>query len=155
MLWHDQVIEKEKQGGAVTEEEPEFGSNPVSDAPPPESKGGAASDVSMVDEGLTQCDLHVMVEEEQEEDMETSIPPDPIVHEPPKESLMLQGSETEDGPPDDQNSQTSKDSTDMNPHQDLDIDEEELLGPVTDVSVPGGHLDDLIALVVHSEEENL
>ena len=34
ILWHDQVIEEEKQGGAVTEEEPEFGSNPNSDAPP-------------------------------------------------------------------------------------------------------------------------
>ena len=34
MLWHDQVIEEEKQGGAVSEEEPKFGSNPDSDAPP-------------------------------------------------------------------------------------------------------------------------
>ena len=34
MLWHDQMIEDEKQGGAVTEEEPEFGSSPNSDAPP-------------------------------------------------------------------------------------------------------------------------
>ena len=33
MLWHDQVIEEEKQGGAVTKEEPKFGSNPDSDTP--------------------------------------------------------------------------------------------------------------------------
>ena len=50
---------------------------------------------------------------------------------------MLQGSETEDGLPDDQYSQTSEDSADENPPWDLDIDEEELLGSVTDVSVPG------------------
>ena len=68
---------------------------------------------------------------------------------------MLQGSETEDGPPDDQNSQTSEDSMDMNPPQDSDIDKEELLGPVTDISVPGGHLDDSIALVIPPEEDNL
>ena len=65
------------------------------------SKGGAASDVLMVDDGLTQNDLDVMVEEEQEEDMETGVPPDPPVSVPPKESPMIQGSETEDGPPDD------------------------------------------------------
>ena len=34
MSWHDQVIEEEKQGGVVTEEEPEFGSSPDSDTPP-------------------------------------------------------------------------------------------------------------------------
>ena len=61
---------------------------------------------------------------------------------------MLQGSKTENGPLDDQYSQTSEVSTDVNPPQDLDIDKEELLGPVTDISVPGGHLDDSIALVI-------
>ena len=40
MSWHDQVIEEEKQGGAVTEEEPKFGGNPDSDAPPLGSEGG-------------------------------------------------------------------------------------------------------------------
>ena len=87
--------------------------------------------------------------------METSVSPDPIVPKPPKESPMLQGSETEDGPPDDWNSQTSEDSMDMNPPQDSDIDEEELLGPATDVSVPGGHSDDSITLVIPPEEDNL
>ena len=64
MSWHDQVIEEEKQGGAVTKEEPKFGSNPDSDAPPPGSEGGAVSDVSMADDGFTQHDSDVMVEEE-------------------------------------------------------------------------------------------
>ena len=64
LSWHDQVIEEEKQGGAVTEEKPEFGSNPNSDAPPTGSEGGAASDVLMVDNGLTQHELDIVVEEE-------------------------------------------------------------------------------------------
>ena len=68
---------------------------------------------------------------------------------------MVQGSEIEDGPLDDQYSQTSEDSADVNPPQDSDIDKEELLGPVTDISVPGGHLDDSIALVICPEEDNL
>ena len=33
------------------------------------------------------------------------------------------------------------------PH-DLDLDEDELLGMVTNVSVPGGHLDNSITLVI-------
>ena len=36
----------------------------------------------------------------------------------------------------------------MNPPWDSDIDEEELLGPVTDISVPRGHSDDSVALVI-------
>ena len=64
MLWHDQVIEEERLGDAVTEEEPEFGSNLNSDAPPPGSEGGTTSDISMVDDGLTQHNSDVVVEEE-------------------------------------------------------------------------------------------
>ena len=93
MWWQDQVIEEEKQGSAVTEEESKFGSNPGSDAPPLGSKGGAVSHVSMADDGLTQHDSDVMVEE-WEEDMETGTPLSPTVPTPPKESPMLQGSET-------------------------------------------------------------
>ena len=103
----------------------------------------------MVDDGLTQHDSDIMVE-----DMETGMLPSPTVPILPKESPMLQGSETEDGPLDDQNSQTSEDSMDMIPPQDLNIDVE-LLGPVTDVSVPGGYSDDSIALVIPPEEDNL
>ena len=87
--------------------------------------------------------------------MKTGMPPNPIVPIPSEESPMLQGSKIEDGPLDDWYSQMSEDSTDMNPPWDLDIDEEELLGPVTDISVPGGHSDDLITLVVPPEEDNL
>ena len=64
MSWHDQVIEEIEQGGAVMEEEPEFGSNLNSDAPLLGSEGGTTSDVWMVDDGLTQCDSDIVVEEE-------------------------------------------------------------------------------------------
>ena len=64
MSWHDQVIEEEKQGGAVMEEEPEFGSSLDSDTSPPGCEGGTASDVLMVDNGLTQHDSDIVVEEE-------------------------------------------------------------------------------------------
>ena len=87
--------------------------------------------------------------------METGMLPSPTVPILPKESPMLQGSKTEDGPLNDQCSQTSEDSMDVNPPWDSDIDEEELLGPVTDISVTGGHLDDSITLVVPPEEDNL
>ena len=52
------MIEEEKQGGAVTKEEPKFGT------PPLRSKGGAVSKFSMADDGLTQHNSDVMVEEE-------------------------------------------------------------------------------------------
>ena len=68
---------------------------------------------------------------------------------------MLQGSETEDGPLDDRDSQSSEDSTDENPPQNLDVDKDELLGPATDVSIPGGHSDDSVTLVIPPGEDNL
>ena len=98
MSWHDQVVEEEWQGGMVSEEEPRFGSGLNPDAPPPGSEGGATSDVSMADDGLTQHDLDVVVEEEWEEDMETGMPPSPRVPTPPEESPMLQGSKAGDTP---------------------------------------------------------
>ena len=48
---------------------------------------------------------------------------------------MQEGFEARD--PDDQCSQMSKESTDQNPPHDSDLDEDELLGTVTDLSVPG------------------
>ena len=49
-------------------------SNPEPDVPPPALEEGNASNVSMVNDGLTQHDSDVMVEEEREEDMETGAP---------------------------------------------------------------------------------
>ena len=52
-------------------------------------------------------------------------------------------------------SHASEESTDQNPPHDLDLDEDELLGLVTDVSVPGGHSDDSVALVVSPKDDDL
>ena len=123
--------------------------------PPPESEGGNASDVSMNDNGLTQHDSDVMIGEEREEEMETGAPASPTAPIPHEESPMQQGSKAKDDPQDDQLSQTSKETMDKNPPQNSNLNEEGLLGPVTDISVPGGHSDDLITLSVLPEEDNL
>ena len=96
-----------------------------------------------------------MVEEEREVDMETGVPASPTAPMPPEESPMQQGSEARDVVQDDQLSQTSEESTDQNPPHNSDLNEEELLGPVTDISVPGGHLDDSIALIIPLGEYDL
>ena len=44
---------------------------------------------------------------------------------------------------------------DQNPPHDWDLDEDELLGPATDVSIPGGHSDDSVALVVSPKDDDL
>ena len=96
-----------------------------------------------------------MVEEEREEDMETGAPASPTSPVPLKESPMQQGSKAGDAVQDDQLSQISEDSTDQNPPNNSDLNEEELLGLVTDISVPRGYSDDSITLIVPMEEDNL
>ena len=115
--------------------------------PPPAVEGGSTSDVSMINDSLTQHDLDVMVEEEREEHMETGAPASPTAPTLPEESPMQQGSEAGDTVWDDQLSQMSGESTDQNPPHDLDL-LGELLGMITDTSVPGGHSDDSITLIV-------
>ena len=78
----------------------------------------------------------------------TLLPPMPL-----KEKSMLEDFEARD--PDDHCSHMSEESTDQNPPHDSNPDEDELLGPVTDISVPGGHSDDSIALVVSPGEDDL
>ena len=68
---------------------------------------------------------------------------------------MQEGSEAGYTVWDDQFSQMSEESTDQNPPHDLDLNEDELQGMVTDISVPGGHLDDSITLVIPPGEDNL
>ena len=41
------------------------------------------------------------------------------------------------------------------PALDSDVDEDELLGAIADVSIPGGHLDDSVALAVPPGEDIL
>ena len=52
-------------------------------------------------------------------------------------------------------SQMSEESTNQNPPHDSDPDEDKLLGLPTDVSIPGGHSDDSIALIVSPGEDDL
>ena len=68
---------------------------------------------------------------------------------------MQEGSEAGDTVWDDQFSQMSKESTDQNPPHDSDLNEDKLLGMVTDVSIPGGHLDNSITLIIPPGEDNL
>ena len=149
MSWEDQVQEEEEQkwDGSVME------SSPEPDVPPPALEEGNASDVSMVNDNLIQHDLDVMVEEEREEDMETDTPARSMAPVPPKESLRWESFEARN--PDDQCSQTSEESMDQNPPHDLDLDDDELLRMVTNLSIPGGHSDDSITLGVHPGEDDL
>ena len=124
--------------------------------PPPVSEEGNTSDASMVDDGLTQNDSDIVVKQEREEDMDTGAPASSIAPTPLKESPMQEGSEAGDAAVrDDQFSQMSKESTDQNPPHDLDLNEDELLGTITDISVPRGHSDDSIALAIPPGEDNL
>ena len=63
-------------------------SSPRLNVPPPASEEGNTSDVSMVDDGLTQYDSDIVVEEEREEDMETGAPGSSTASMPLKESPM-------------------------------------------------------------------
>ena len=105
----------------------------------------------MNNDGLTQHDSDIMIEEE----MEIGTPASPAAPTPHEELPMQRGSKARDGPLGDQLSQTSEESMDKNPPQNSDLNEEELLEPVTDISVPGGHLDNLITLSVPPGEDNL
>ena len=107
----------------------------------------------MVDDSLLQHDLDVVVEEEREENMDTGAPASSTVPMPLKETPMQESFKARD--PDDHCSQTSEESMDQNPPHDSDLNEDELLGTVTDLSVPSGHLDDSITLVVPLGEDDL
>ena len=149
MSWEDQVWEEEQQKeGSVPGSRSRTESSPEPDVPPPAVEGGSASNVSMIDNGLTQHDLDVVVEEEREEHMETGAPASPTAPVLSEESPMQQGSEARDTVWDDHLSQMSEESTDQNLSHDSNLNEDELLGMITDISVPGGHLDDSIALII-------
>ena len=116
-------------------------------------EGCSASDVLMAEEGPQQGDSNVVVEEEVEESMEMDEPSNIDAPAPLPDKAFLQSSKAE--AEDDCHSHTSEESTDQNPPHDLDLDEDELLGPATDVSIPGGHSDDSIALMVSPKDNDL
>ena len=86
----------------------------------------------MAEEGPQQGDSDVVVEEEVEESMETDEPSNVDTPTPLLDRAFLQGSEAK--AEDDCHSHVSEESTDQNLPHDSDLDEDELLGPATDVS---------------------
>ena len=118
---------------------------------PPQLEGCNISDVSMADEGLWQCDSDVVVEEDESMEMDghaDSGSPAVLLEEG---FLGGPGAEADK----DQHSHTTEESMDQNLSHDSDLNEDELLGPPADVSIPGGHSDDSIALVVSPGDDDL
>ena len=148
MSWEDRVQEEEEQERrSSTEGDPNLGSSPLP------LEGDSISDVSMVDDSLLQCDSNMIIEEEREEGMETDAPLDSVAPMPLKEKAMSEDLKARDH--EDHCSQTSEEITDQNPPQDSDPDKDALLGPPTNVSVPRGHSNDSITLIVSPGEDDL
>ena len=119
----------------------------------PQLEGCNVSDVSMVKEDPQQHDSDVVVEEEIEESMETDEPLDSAAPALLPEKASPEGLEAE--AEEDHHSHTSEESTDQNLPHDLDLNEDELLGLLADISIPGGHSDDSVALVVSPGDDDL
>ena len=100
-----------------------------------------------------QHDSDMIVEEEREESMETDTPLDSAAPTPPEEKATPEDLKAEVNK--DCCSQVSEESTDQNPPHDSDPDEDELLGLPANVSVPGGHSDDSITLVIPPGDDDL
>ena len=107
----------------------------------------------MAEEGPQQHDSDVVVEEEREESMETDAPLDSATPTHLLEKAMPEDLDTE--VEEDCHSQMLEESTDQNPPHDSDPDEDELLGPPADISIPRGHSDDSIALMVSPGDDDL
>ena len=146
MSWEDQVQEEEELERCSSRK-----GNPNQGSYPPPLEGD--SNVSMVNEGLLQCDSDMIIEEEREEGMETDAPLDSAAPTPLKEKAMSEDLEAKDH--EDRCSQTSEESTNQNPPHDSNPNEDKLLGLPTDISAPRGHSDDSIALIVSPGEDDL
>ena len=85
--------------------------------------------------------------------METDEPPNVDALAPIPDKAFLESSKPE--AEDDHHSHASEESTDQNLPHDSDLDEDELLGLVTTVSIPGGHSDDSVALKVSLKDGDL
>ena len=107
----------------------------------------------MAEEGPQQHNSDIVIEEEREESMETGAPLDSAAPALLPEKAIPEdlGAEVEE----DHHSQMSEESTDQNPPHDSDPNKDELLGLPADISVPGGHSDDSIALVVSPGDDDL
>ena len=116
-------------------------------------EGCSVSDVLMAEEGPQQCDSDIVVEEEVEESMEMDEPSNIDAPAPLPDKAFLETSEVK--AEDDRHSHASEESMDQNPPHDLDLEEDELLGLVTNVSIPGGHSDDSVALAISPKDNDL
>ena len=148
LSWQDRVWEEE-------EDEQERCSSTGGDSQlcPSSSRleGCNISDVSMADEGPQQHDSHIVVEEE--ESMEMDEPVDSGSPALLLEKGFPEGLEAEaEG---DHHSHMSEESTDLNLPHDSDLNEDELLGLPADISIPGGHSDESVALVVSPGDDDL
>ena len=85
--------------------------------------------------------------------MDTDVPASPAVPTPLEKMPMQECLKA--GDPDDHCSHTSEESTDQNLSHDSDPDEDELCGPITNISIPGGHTDDSITVIVPPGEDDL
>ena len=147
LTWEDRVWEEEKEQEGCLSTEGDSQQCPSS----PWLEGCNISDILMADEGLQQHDSNVVVEEE--ESMEMDEPADsgsPVVL---LEKAFPEGPGAEAD--EDHHSHMTEESTDQNPPHNSDLNEDELLGPPADVSIPGGHSDDSVALIVSPGDDDL
>ena len=149
LSWEDRVQEEEDE----QEKHSSVGGDSQPCPSPACMEGCSISDISMAEEGPQQGDSNIVVEEEVEESMETDEPSNIDAPAPLPDKVFPEGSEAE--AEDDRHSHALEESTDQNPPHNLDLDEDELLGLPTDISIPGGHSDDSVALVVSPGDDNL
>ena len=107
----------------------------------------------MAEEGPQEHDSDIVIEEEREESMETDAPLDSASPALLPEKAIPEDLKAE--VEEDHHSQMSEESTDQNLPHDSDPYEDELLGPLADISIPGGHSHDSIALVVSPGDDDL
>ena len=149
LSWEDRVWEEEDE----QERHSSVGGDSQPCLSPPRMEGCNTSDVSMAEEGPQQCDSNVVVEEEIEESMEMDEPSNIAAPAPLPDKAFPEGFEAE--AEEDRHSHTSVESTDQNLPHDLDLNEDELLGLPANISIPGGHSDDSVALVVSPGDNDL
>ena len=149
LSWEEQVQEEEDE----QDRHSSIGGDSQPCPSPVRMEGCSVSDISMAEEGPQQGDSDIVMEEEVEENMEMDEPPNIDAPAPIPDKAVLETSEPE--AEDYHQSHVSEESTDQNPPHDSDLDEDELLGPATDVSVPGGHSDNSVALMVSPKDDDL
>ena len=147
LSWEDWVWEEEDEQERHSSTEGDSQPCPSS----PWLEGCNVSDVLMADEGPQQHDSDVVVEEE--ESMETDEPVDSGSPALLPEKAFPEGPEAEGD--EDHHSHMSEESTDQNLPHNLDLDEDKLLGLLADISVPRGHSDDSVALMVSLGDDDL